>query len=121
KKVQSATASGGTNEGMATVDEELKKTGDKTEQAYLYNMKIALESARTQPDTNRMIEYALEAEKASPTYATAQMLGSLYQQTGQKSEAARYYSLYLERASATGVLNEDEQVYYGALVQELQK
>ncbi len=94
---QDLATNGKPEESYALLDAEIEKTSDKPAQAVLYKSKANIARDDKNAGLSEAIKYALEADTANPTSATAAYVGSLYELNKDIPNAIRYYQLAYDR------------------------
>lgn len=118
---QAAQASGPAA-GQKVYDQQLQKTTNSADQAQIYLLKSALAgSTAGGNDQAAALQYAYDAEKASPSTGTAVTIAQLEEQAGNKANAIKYYNLYLSRVTdAEKNVDQGDFEYYSAHVKQLE-
>ena len=121
-KAQKAAAEESPAAGQAILDQELQKATDKEAKAEIYSAKSQLASSVAGGgDQAQALQYAYDAEAASPDYGTALTVAWLEEQAGNVSTAIKYYNFYLDRMTDEAKnLNPGDYEFYAAHVKELE-
>lgn len=83
--------------GQKYLDEQLKSTTDSKTKSKIYIYKSNLITSQAGGDTELALEYAMKAESSYATDNTAIAIAIANEKLNNKSDAIKYYKLYLER------------------------
>lgn len=96
--------------GKTTLSDKADNSSSPEEKAKAYMQLSQL--AVNNNDHEMYLEYALRAEKESPTHLTARMCGDASRRLGDKDKALEYYKMSLERI---GNATDDERKNYARM------
>lgn len=111
--------------GQAVLDAQLAKTTDAKEQAIIYGNKASLAlSTDGGGDQTTALSYALKSDALNPTGDSAEVLASLFANSGDKKNAIIYYQKAIDRIgdyNLAGARNQAFVDFYKQQILELQK
>lgn len=102
----------GISAGQALLDKRLESTTVPTEQAGIYAAKVALADSNADGDLTEMISFARKADELNPTSDSAALIGGLYQRSGDKDNAIRFFTLAIERIGDVSQASSEVQGNY---------
>ena len=94
--------------GKTTLSDKADNSSSPEDKAKAYMQLSQL--AVNNNDHEMYLEYALRAEKESPTHLTARMCGDASRRLGDKDRALEYYKMSLERVGEP--VNDERKVYF---------
>lgn len=94
--------------GKTTLSDKADNSSSPEDKAKAYMQLSQL--AVNNNDHEMYLEYALRAEKESPTHLTARMCGDASRRLGDKDRALEYYKISLERVGEP--VNDERKVYF---------
>lgn len=121
-EAEKAASEKGPEAGQQVLDTKLETQQDASERASIYMQKAILaESPQGGTDRTAAITYAYQAEAEQPTYGSALYVAELEYYYGNKTNALKYYKLYLERVTPEATdLNPGDKEMVQAKIAELE-